>query len=57
MQKLLGVIGGGQVPSVEVVREHIAEIRAARQCLVDAIGNVDILLGRLSGLTDLIGED
>ncbi|MER5625099.1 DUF6245 family protein [Streptosporangium sp. NPDC002544] len=45
LQKLLGVIGAGQVPDVETVKEHLTEIRAARQCLIDAIGNVDILLG------------
>ncbi|MFB9709387.1 DUF6245 family protein [Streptosporangium sandarakinum] len=55
LQKLLGVICGGRLPDVEVAREHIAEMKAARQCLVGAIGNVDILLGMLSGLTDLIG--
>ncbi|MFF0249907.1 DUF6245 family protein [Streptosporangium sandarakinum] len=57
LQKLLGVVSDGQVPSMEAVREHITEMKAARQCLVDAIGNVDILLGILSGLTDLIGEN
>ncbi|WP_406313729.1 hypothetical protein OHA77_35945 [Streptosporangium sp. NBC_01639] len=57
LQKLLGVIGAGQVPDVETVKEHVAEMRAARECLVTAIGNVDILLDMLTGMTALLGED
>ncbi|MER6173602.1 DUF6245 family protein [Streptosporangium sp. NPDC001681] len=57
LQKLLGVIGAGQVPDVETVIEHLAEMRAARECLVAAIGNVDILLDMLNGMTALLGED
>ncbi|MEU0484155.1 DUF6245 family protein [Streptosporangium sp. NPDC006013] len=57
LQRLLGVAGAGQVPDVETVKEHVAEIEAARECLVTAIGNVDILLQMLSGLSALFGED
>lgn len=57
LQKLLGVIGAGQMPDVETVKEHVAEIRAARECLVTAIGNVDILLDVRTGMTALLGED
>lgn len=32
-------------------------MRAARECLVTAIGNVDILLEMLTGMTALLGED
>ncbi|SFJ84251.1 hypothetical protein SAMN05216275_11314 [Streptosporangium canum] len=32
-------------------------VRAARECLVAAIGNVDILLEMLSGMTALFSED
>ncbi|ACZ87493.1 hypothetical protein [Streptosporangium roseum] len=37
--------------------EQIAEMRAARDCLATAIGNVDILLDMLNGMTALLGED
>lgn len=37
--------------------EHVAEIEAARECLVTAIGNVDILLQMLNGLSAMFGED
>uniref|UniRef100_UPI003F491E8A DUF6245 family protein n=1 Tax=Sphaerisporangium sp. CA-236357 TaxID=3240030 RepID=UPI003F491E8A len=57
LQRLLGVIGAGQVPSVEEVKNHVAEIEAARECLVTAIGNVDILLQMLGGMTALLGDD
>ncbi|WP_031165880.1 DUF6245 family protein [Streptosporangium roseum] len=57
LQKLLGIAGTGQVPDVEAVKEGVAEMRAARQCLVDAIDNVDILLDMLNGMTALLGED
>lgn len=57
LQKLLGVIGAEQVPDVEVVKKHVAEMRAARECLVDAIGNVDILLETLSGLPAFLDKD
>ncbi|MER5326969.1 DUF6245 family protein [Streptosporangium roseum] len=57
LQKLLGVIGAGQVPDVETVKEHVAEMRAPRECLVTAIGNVDILLDMLNGMTALLGGD
>ncbi|GGK94007.1 hypothetical protein Ppa06_70060 [Planomonospora parontospora subsp. parontospora] len=57
LQRLLGVIGAGQVPSAEAVTEHIAELEKARACLVDAIGNVDILLQMLNGLSAMFGED
>ncbi len=36
---------------MEAVKEGVAEMRAARQCLVDAIDNVGILLEMLSGLS------
>ncbi|MEV4246705.1 DUF6245 family protein [Streptosporangium canum] len=57
LQKLLGVAGAGQVPDVEAVREGVAEMRAARQCLVDAIDNVDILLEMLSGLSVFLDKE
>ncbi|GAA3517179.1 hypothetical protein FHR32_005008 [Streptosporangium album] len=39
-------------------RDHTsAEMRVPRQCLVDAIGNVDILLQMLTGLSATFGED
>lgn len=57
LQKLLGVAGTGQVPDVEAVRDGVAEMRAARQCLVDAIDNVDILLEMLSGLSAFLDKD
>ncbi|MDP9868478.1 hypothetical protein J2S55_007744 [Streptosporangium brasiliense] len=57
LQKLLGVIGAGQVPDVETVKAHVVEIEAARQCLLDAIGNVDILLQMLNGLSAMFGDD
>ncbi|MGW4412397.1 DUF6245 family protein [Nonomuraea sp. NPDC004702] len=44
LQQLLGVVAAGQVPSVEQVKEHVAAIENARECLVQAIGNIDILL-------------
>lgn len=53
LQRLLGVIAAGQVPSVENVRQSVGEMRQARQCLQDAIKNVDILLEMLSVLGDL----
>ncbi|WP_329431150.1 hypothetical protein OG339_47275 (plasmid) [Streptosporangium sp. NBC_01495] len=37
--------------------EHLAEIEAARECLVTAISNVDILLQMLSGLSALFDQD
>ncbi|MEU4835585.1 DUF6245 family protein [Streptosporangium sp. NPDC023615] len=57
MQQLLGVAGTGQVPDVETVAAHVAEIKAARERLVTAIGNVDILLQMLSGLSGLLDEN
>lgn len=42
---------------METVKEHVAEMQAARECLVTAIGNVDILLDMLTGMTALLGED
>ncbi|MEU7457548.1 DUF6245 family protein [Streptosporangium roseum] len=57
LQKLLGVAGTGQVPDVEAVKEGVAEMRAARQCLVDAIANVDILLEMLTGLSAFLDKD
>lgn len=57
LHRLLGVIGGGQVPTVENAEHGIAEMEAARACLVTAIGNVDILLDLLAGLRDAHGED
>lgn len=57
LQRLLGVVAAGQVPSVEQVKEHIAQIEAARECFVHAIGNIDILLDMLGGLHTLLGED
>ncbi len=57
LQKLLGVAGTGQVPDVEAVEEHVAEMRAVRECLVAAIGNVDILLDKRTGMTALLDED
>jgi hypothetical protein len=57
LQKLLGIAGTGQVPDVEAVRKGVAEMRAARQCLVDAIDNVDILLEMLTGLSVFLDKD
>ncbi|GAA4224811.1 hypothetical protein FHR32_006845 [Streptosporangium album] len=57
LQKLLGIAGTGQVPDVDAVKEGVAEMRAARQCLVDAIDNVDILLEMLSGLSAFLDKD
>ncbi|GAT71246.1 hypothetical protein PS9374_06937 [Planomonospora sphaerica] len=57
LQRLLGVIGAGQVPSVGAVAAHVAELERARACLVDAIGNVDILLQMLNRLSAMFGED
>jgi hypothetical protein len=57
LQRLLGVIDAGRVPSTDAVTAHIAEIEAAHACLVDAIGNVDILLQMLNGLSAILGED
>ncbi|MDP9868669.1 hypothetical protein J2S55_007935 [Streptosporangium brasiliense] len=57
LQKLLGIAGTGQVPDVEAVKEGVTEMRAARQCLVDAIDNVDILLKMLSGLSVFLDKD
>ncbi|MFI6803191.1 DUF6245 family protein [Streptosporangium canum] len=57
LQKLLGIAGTGQVPDVEAVKEGVAEMRAARQCLVDAIDNVDILLEMLTGLSVFLDKD
>ncbi|MGW3369560.1 DUF6245 family protein [Streptosporangium canum] len=53
LQKLLGVAGTGQVPDVEAVKEGVAEMRAARQCL----DNIDILLEMLSGLSVFPDKD
>ncbi|WP_419673629.1 DUF6245 family protein [Herbidospora cretacea] len=41
-QWLLEVVAAGQVSSVEQVKQHIAQIEAARECFVHAIGNVDV---------------
>jgi hypothetical protein len=57
LQRPLGVVAAGQVPSVEQVKEHVAQIEAARECLVHAIGNIDILLDMLGGLHTLLGDD
>lgn len=53
LNRLLGVSGGGQVPTVENAEHGLAEIEAARECLVRAIGNVDML----TGLRDVLGDD
>ncbi|WP_231509667.1 hypothetical protein [Streptosporangium roseum] len=45
------------MPDVEAVEEHVAEMRAVRECLVAAIGNVDILLDKRTGMTALLDED
>ncbi|MEV4091263.1 DUF6245 family protein [Streptosporangium saharense] len=37
LQRLLSVIAGGQVPSVEGVAAGIAEMKAARQALLDGV--------------------
>ncbi|GAA2628227.1 hypothetical protein GCM10010411_76940 [Actinomadura fulvescens] len=55
LHRLLGVIAAGQVPSVEKVEQSAGEMRQARQCLQNAIANVDILLEMLAvfdGLDD-----
>ncbi|MGW4967908.1 hypothetical protein ACWEPL_62765 [Nonomuraea sp. NPDC004186] len=36
-------MAAGQVPGVEQVKEHIAQIEAARECLAHARANIDIL--------------
>ncbi|WP_031171810.1 DUF6245 family protein [Streptosporangium roseum] len=57
LQKLLGIAGTGQVPDVEAIKEGFAEMRAARQCLVEAIDNIDILLEMLTGLSAFLDKD
>lgn len=59
LHRLLGVIGGGQVPSVENVKTGVAEMKAARQAFTNAIAiaNVDVLLGMLGDLQAVLGED
>jgi hypothetical protein len=52
LQRLLGVVAAGQVPSVEQAAEHVAQIEAARECFVQAIGTIDILLDMLGGLAE-----
>ncbi|MFF0249916.1 DUF6245 family protein [Streptosporangium sandarakinum] len=54
LQKLLGVASPGQVPDAEAVKEGVAEMRAARRCLIEAIG---ILLEMLSGLPAFPDKD
>jgi len=56
LHRLLGVIGAGQVPSIENAKHGIAEMDAARESLVLAISNVDILLDMLAGLLDVLDD-
>jgi uncharacterized protein DUF6245 len=56
VHRLLGVIGAGQVPSIEDAKYGIAEMEAARESLVLAISNVDILLDMLAGLLDVLDD-
>jgi hypothetical protein len=43
LQQLLHVIAEGQTPALERARELPRELGAARDCLVNAIDNIDIL--------------
>ena len=56
LQRLLGVIAAGQVPSVEGLRHSLAELDAARECFEAAIVNIGILTSMLDGL-DALFED
>jgi hypothetical protein len=57
LQKLLGVIAAGQVPSVENLRHGVAELRAARECFEATIANIDILTSMLGGVEAVFGDD
>jgi len=56
LQRLLGVIAAGQVPSVEGLRHSLAELGAARECFEAAIVNIGILTSMLDGLDALFGD-
>jgi hypothetical protein len=56
LQKLLGVIAGGQVPDVDNVGRGLAELGAARECFEATIANIDILLSMLAGLDALFDD-
>lgn len=56
LQRLLGVSGAAQIPSIEDAEHGIAEIETARESLTLAISNIDTLLDMLTGLLDVLGD-
>lgn len=56
LQRLLAIIAAGQSPTVADAMALVGDLDAAREALVCAMDNVDVLLDMLSLAGDLVGE-